>query len=198
MLGEPTAIADAFGRDKNAFRVHPVQDITEPIAFFADQAIGRDAQAIEEQFVRRVAHHRRDRPNRQAIADGLAHVDEEDAETVAGFLHAFCRGRPGEQDHQIRLRRPRYPNFLSPDDVVRSVANRFCQQLGRIGTARRFGDGKCLETQFARGNVGQVTPFLFLAPMAEEPTHRVHLGVARRGVAAGTMNLFQDDARVAQ
>ena len=70
-LDEPAAVADALGRDQDPLGVQAVEQIPEALALFADERRRRHLEVVEEQLRRRVVHHRADRPDRQAVADGL-------------------------------------------------------------------------------------------------------------------------------
>ena len=44
-------------RDEDALGVHAVQDLPEPVALLADQAVGRDGHVVHEHLGRRVVDH---------------------------------------------------------------------------------------------------------------------------------------------
>ena len=74
---EPAGIADAFVRNQDTFGVHAVEDITEPPAFLADQTVGGNSHVVKEDLGRIVIQHGADRLDGQPLAEGFAHVDEE-------------------------------------------------------------------------------------------------------------------------
>ena len=70
---------------RSAFR--PSRMYLKPLAFLADQVLGRDLQVVEEQLVGLVVDHVGDRPHRQPPPDRLAQVDDEDRQASALLLH---------------------------------------------------------------------------------------------------------------
>ena len=121
---EPFGVADAFGRDQDALGVHAGQDVTEALPFAADQILGRHAQVVEEYFGGGMVHHGADRPDGEALAPGLAHVDQEHREPFGAFLRLLPRRGAGEQQHQVGMLDPRRPDFLAVDDVMVVIADR--------------------------------------------------------------------------
>src|SRR5215210_5077211 len=79
---EPAPVADALGGYQDALGVHPVQDVPEPPSLLADQGVRRDAQVLEEELVCLVVDHHPPRLDREAVADGLAQVEEENREPL--------------------------------------------------------------------------------------------------------------------
>ena len=79
-LQEEFAIADALAGDQNALGVHAAKDLTEAVAFFANQCASGDLDIVEEHLGGRVVHHRLDRIDGETIdqrAVGFAHLDQE-------------------------------------------------------------------------------------------------------------------------
>jgi hypothetical protein len=56
----------------------------------------------------------------------------------------------------------------------------------------RLGDGEGLQAQAAAGDVGQIAPLLFLGAVTDQRAHDVHLRVARAGLGARPIDLFED------
>src|ERR1019366_5616525 len=75
---EPVRVSDALGRDQDPFRVHPVEDVAEPLPLLADEVVERDLEVVEEDLVGLMVHHRRDRPDRQPRRFArVVEIDEE-------------------------------------------------------------------------------------------------------------------------
>ena len=51
-LQRRAADADRLRRDQDALRIHPVQDVLETAALFADAVFDRYAQSVDEQLIR--------------------------------------------------------------------------------------------------------------------------------------------------
>ncbi len=77
-LDKPVAVADGFGGDEDAFSVEAIQEIAEALTFFADQIFGRDEEVVEKDLRGVVVHHRAHRLDGEAVAGGLAHVDQQE------------------------------------------------------------------------------------------------------------------------
>ena len=69
MNQRPSPTHSAAIRMRSAFR--PSSRYAKALALLADERGRRHFQVVEEQLRRRVIHHRADRPDRQAVADGL-------------------------------------------------------------------------------------------------------------------------------
>src|SRR5262249_16718714 len=76
-LDEPPTIADALAGNENALRIHSVQQIFEAFPFLADQVLYWHFEIVDEQLRRRMIHHGADGPYRNAVADRLTHIDEQ-------------------------------------------------------------------------------------------------------------------------
>jgi hypothetical protein len=85
-------------------------------------------------------------------------------------------------------------NVFWPDDVVPAVSFGAGGDPGGVGTGVRLGDPERLEPQLTGGQRWQPPPLLLLAAVPGQRAHRVELGVAGVRVAAGAVNLLQDDA----
>src|ERR1700690_1444991 len=87
----------------------------------------------------------------------------------------------------------RRPEFLSVDDVVIvALAPRRGAQRERVGARGRLGDAEGLQAQFAAGDLGQISLLLFGIAMPQDRSHRVHLRVAGRAIAAGGVHFLED------
>ena len=64
------------------------------------------------------------------------------------------------------------------------------------GSGVGLGDAESLQAQLAGGNLRQIALFLFGVAVAQQRAHGIHLRVARRGDAAGVIDLFEDNARL--
>ena len=71
-------------------------------------------------------------------------------------------------------------------------------ELRRVGAGRGLGHAEGLQPQLAGRDLRQVFPLLRFAPVPEHRAHRVHLRVARGGVASGGAHFFQDHGGGAQ
>src|SRR6202041_2221981 len=71
---KPIAIAHAFRGNRYALHVHPVENVTESVTLFPNQAFGRYFQSVKEQFVRMVIHHGANRTNLETTSDRSAKV----------------------------------------------------------------------------------------------------------------------------
>jgi hypothetical protein len=91
--------------------------VSEALAFFTDEVLGRHAEIIKENFVGVVTDHCLDGLDCQSAAYGVPHVDEEDREPI-GPTHPFAdRAGSGEQEHEIRVVCARRPYLLAIDDI---------------------------------------------------------------------------------
>ena len=90
----------------------------------------------------------------------------------------------------------RSPDFLTAHDIAIPIPRGCGADTGGIRTRIRLGDAERLQAQGTRGNAGQVVGFLFRRAMSEQRTHNVHLGVAGRRIATGTMDLFEYNGRL--
>ena len=100
------AVADAFGRDQDPLRVHPVEDVAEPLALLPDERVGGHLDAVEEDLRRRVIHHRLDRADRhRPRLECLFHVDDEGREALGLAVDLVEGRRPRQQQHQVGVER---------------------------------------------------------------------------------------------
>src|SRR5262249_16784754 len=51
LVDEPISVANAFSGDKNAFGVHPIEDVAKARSFIADEVLCRDLEVVEKDFV---------------------------------------------------------------------------------------------------------------------------------------------------
>src|SRR5690606_12861846 len=68
LVDKPAAITDTLGGNQGALGIEAGKNIAKPLAFLADQAVGRDFQVVEEQLVGDVVHHVFDRLHGHAVA----------------------------------------------------------------------------------------------------------------------------------
>ena len=198
LLDEPAAIADALGGDQRALGIQAVEDVAKALALLADQAAGGNLQVVEEQLVGLVIDHVGDRLHGQAVADGLAQVDEEDRHALGLALHLSQRRGACQQDHQVRVLDARDPYFLPVDDVLVALAHGSGLDLGGVGAGGRLGDAHGLQAQLAAGQLRQVVALLLLAAVSEQGEHVVHLPMDGPGVAAATVDLLEDHRGLSQ
>ena len=189
-IDEPAAVADALRRDQDPFRVHPVEDVAEPHALLADQVLRRDLQALDEHLIRVVVEHRLDRHDAQVLPRA-AKVDEEGREAKPSPFR-LGRRRPGEQQHQVTLQRPRGPDLLAVDHVAVAVAPRARADRRRVEPGVGLRDRKGLQSQFTGGNRRQIAALLFIGAVPEQRPHHVHLSVAGPAVGTRAVDLLTD------
>ena len=159
----------------------PSMQIPEALALLADERLDRHFEIVEEQLRRRVVHHRANRPDRQAVADGLPHVDEQHRQAVGALLHLIERRRADDQQQQIGVLGARDPDLLSADDVDVAAADGRRLELRRVGAGGRLAHAERLQPQLARRNLRQVGALLRVRSVPQQRAHRVHLRVARAG-----------------
>ncbi|MNS06224.1 hypothetical protein D3C72_376450 [compost metagenome] len=198
LFDKPATVADAFGSDKCAFGIQPVEDVPEAFAFLADQAVSGDFQVVEEQFVGFVIDHVGDRLHGHAVADGLAQVDQKDRHAFGLFLHLGQGRSARQQDHQVGMLDSRDPHFLPVDHVLVAAFDRGGLDLGGIGAGGGLGHTHRLQAQFTVGQFRQVVAFLCLAAMTQQGEHVVHLPVNGAGVAATAVHFFEDHRGLGQ
>ena len=161
---------------------------SSPIRFSAG-----NPQIVVEHLVGVMIHHRVDRLDRQAVADCVLEVDQQDGQPIRAFLHLVDWCCAHEQGHQIALQGARGPDFLSVDDIMVAIAHGPRLELECLRSGRWLGDAEGLVAQLAGRDFRQVSVLLRLRAMPEDDVHHVHLGVAGIGVAAGRMDLLKDD-----
>src|SRR5687767_6605856 len=74
---EPLPVADALSGNQYALGVHPVEDVSKAFALLTDTAARRDAQVFEDELVGLVVYHHPPGFDGEAVAHGLAQVEEE-------------------------------------------------------------------------------------------------------------------------
>ena len=86
----------------------------------------------------------------------------------------------------------RNPDFAAVDDITVAVPlgeGRYARSIcARVG----LGDAKGLQAQLAGGDARQIFRLLRVAAVPQQRAHRVHLGVAGRAVAAGSVHLIEN------
>ncbi|MCY1531410.1 hypothetical protein D9M68_666340 [compost metagenome] len=198
LLDEPAAVADALGGDQGALGVEAVEDVLEALALFADQVLGGDFQVVEEQLVGLVVDHVGDRADGQAVADGLAQVDQEDRHAFGLLLHLGQRGGARQQDHQVGVLDTRDPHLLAVDHVLVALAHGAGLDLGGVGAGGRLGHAHRLQAQVTGGQGRQVLALLLLAAVTQQGEHVVQLAVHGAGVAAATVDFLEDHRSLGQ
>src|SRR5438094_2032298 len=149
----------------------------------------------DEERVRLVVDHGLDGSDLDRRA-GQPEVDQEQAESVGCARDLVCGPGSGEEQQQVRMLEPRGEDFLTVDDVA--IPLLACEGRDSRGVAPgfRFCDRHRLEPQAAGGDLRKVAAFLGFGAMSQKRTHGVHLGMAGRPIAAGGVDLLQDDARL--
>ena len=89
----------------------------------------------------------------------------------------------------------RRPDLLTADHVAPVNSLGTGLDLGRVRPHGRLGDPERLQPELAGGDCRQEALLLLLASVAEQRAHDVHLRMAGAGVAAGGVDLLEDDAR---
>ena len=171
----------------------------KPCPSCADQVLVRDLQVLEEELVGLVVDHVGDRPHRQAVADGVAQVDDEDRHAFALLHHVGQRRGARQQDHQVAVLDAADPHLLAVDHpAVAAVLTARGLDLGGVGAGAGLGDAHALQAQSRRGDGRQITLLLLGTAVAQQRAHVVHLAVAGAGIAAAAVDLFHDHAGLGQ
>ena len=89
----------------------------------------------------------------------------------------------------------RGPDLLAVHAVAAVDALGHRLDVRRIRAHRRLRHAEGLEAELTRGDRRQVALLLRLGAVAQDRPHRVHLRVAGGRVAAGSVDLLEDDAR---
>ena len=122
-----------------------------------------------------------------------AQIDQEDGETF-GLARDFGKRRgAGEQQHEVGVLDAGDPDLLAIDDVAVAAALGECLDLGGVRAGGGLGDGERLQAEFAGCDRRQIAALLFFGAVAEQRSHDVHLRMARAGIGAGAIDLFEDD-----
>ena len=193
LVGEPVAVADAFGRNQRALGVEAGEDVFETLAFLADEVFFRDFQIDEEQLVGFVVDHVQDRANLHARFHGLPDIDEEDRQAFRFLLHLGKRRRARQEDHQVGMLHTADPDLLAVDHITVALLHGGGLDPGGVRAGGRFGHAHGLQPQFATGDLRQKCPPLFLRAVPHEGVHVVHLAVTCTGIAARTVDFLHDD-----
>ena len=101
-------------------------------------------------------------------------------------LQLVVRRGARQQQHQVGLLHARDENLLPVDDVAIALANGAGLDARGLRSGIGLGDGKGLQAQLAAGDAGKIAPFLFVAAVAQQRAHDVHLRMAGAGVAAAS------------
>jgi len=88
--------------------------------------------------------------------------------------------------------------YCCPPQVARTIArlHRWAYGLADDAVWVHLYGGSRLQAEVAAGDAGEVARLLLCAAVAEDDAHDVHLRVAGSGVAAGAVDLLEDDARL--
>ena len=108
-------------------------------------------------------------------------------------LDLLARRRAREQDHEVGELDAGDVHLAPVDDVVVAVADGHRAQRRRVRPRLGLRDAEGLQPQLAAGDAGQVGALLLLRAVPEQRAHRVDLRVRRLGVAAGAVDLLEDD-----
>ena len=138
-------------------------------------------------------HHRANWADGQALANGFAHVDQQNREAVAALLDLIDRRRAADEQQQIRVLRAGNPDLLAANDVRVAFADGHGFHLRRVGSGRRLADAERLKTQLARGDARQKRALLRKRPVPQQRPHRVHLRVARARIRAAAIHFLEND-----
>ena len=188
-IKEKPRITNAFGGDQDPLRIHAGEDVAEALPLLPDAVGGGDADIIEEHRRRAMIHHGFNRLDRKSGA--VAHVEQEHRQAFGALGHLVLGRGAGQQHHQIALRRPACPDFLTINQIVVAVTY-CCRAQGQRVTARcRFGHAKGLQAQLAPRNGWQILGFLRRRTMAQQRAHHIHLRMRRRTIAAAGVDLLQ-------
>src|SRR5581483_10551318 len=100
---------------------------------------------------------------------------------------------PGQQEHEVALKRPRGPDLLPVDDVGVTASPRAGADTERIQAGIGLGDPESLKSQLSRCDRWKPLSLLLLRSVSQDSAHDVHLGMARPAVRAGAVDLLHDD-----
>jgi hypothetical protein len=139
-----------------------------------------------------MVHQGADGANGQTRFQCLAHVDNEDRQSVRPLGHFLLRSGAGEQQHEVGMFGARGPDFLPTDDIMIAFAHRGGLERAGVGPAGGLGHAECLQAHFARGNPRQIGLFLSLASVPQQRAHDVHLRMTGAAVASCVLDFFQD------
>src|SRR5215471_14083589 len=81
-LDEPEPIADTLGGDQNTLGIQPIKQITEALAFFADQVLSGDFNVVKENLRGGMVHHGLNRANGKSVASGFTQIHQQDGESL--------------------------------------------------------------------------------------------------------------------
>src|SRR5690242_7233259 len=107
---------DRFGRNQNAFRIHPVQDVLEAAPLLAQTVFYGNLEILDEELIgiHGLAAHLVDFPRRDAAT---IEIGVEQGEPMRRAFDLFERRRAGKQQNFFGDLRGRYPDFLTVDNV---------------------------------------------------------------------------------
>ena len=126
----------------------------------------------------------------------LSHIHQKDRQSTGLVRKLVVGGGAGQQQHQVRLQHPGDEDLLPVDHVTVALAHGGGANARGLGAGVGLRDPERLEPDLPAGHTGQIAPLLLRAAVAQERAHGVHLGMTRGGVAAPTVDLLQDDARL--
>src|SRR5579862_7768794 len=190
LLDEPVAVADAFRRDDGALGVQAVEDVAEAPALLADAVLHWNLEILDEELVGLVVDHVGDGAHLEPLADRLAQVHEEDRHAV-GFLRRFReRGRPREQDHEVRMLHAGDPHLLTIHDVALALLRGEGPDRRRVRPRSGLGHRHRLQAQLSLRDLRKVPALLLLGAVPDERAHVVHLPMARARVAAAAIDFL--------
>ena len=192
-LSKPVPVADGFGGNQNPLRVPAVDNVAEAHALLADKAIGWDLDIVEEDRVGVMVDHQVEWLDFE-FSLHAAHIHQKHGKSLCLIFQFFVGRGARHQQHQVGLLDARDENLLAVDHVAVAFALGAGFEPRGIRAGIRLRDGKCLQPQFALGDGWQVAAFLFIAAVPQHCAHGVHLGMAGAGVAAGVIDLFENDA----
>ena len=159
--------------------------MSEALAFLTDEVAGGDLEVLDEELCGVVVEHRVDRSHGDpSIGYGPAEIHHEDGEAFRFVLELLVGRRAREKEKEVGVLGARYEDLFSVHDITVALPH------GRRPQARRFrarlglGHPERLEPELTFRDPGQVAALLILAPVPEERSHRVHLGMRARGVPA--------------
>ncbi len=120
-------------------------------------------------------------------------VHQEYGKSLGSLLDLVEWSGAGEQNHQVGVLHTGDKYLLPVDDVFVSLAHGPGLQAGSIGAGIGFGDSEGLQSQLAASDLRQIAALLLVGAVAEHRPHGVHLRMRCPGVAAGTIDLLQND-----
>src|SRR5581483_777726 len=118
------------------------------------------------------------------------------AEAAGLILQLVVGGGAGQEEQEVAVLGARNEDLAAVDDVLVALLNGARLEAGRLRPGVRLGDAEGLQAQLAAGDGRQIGLLLILGAVLEDRAHGVHLGVGGGGIAAGVIDLLQDDGRL--